>query len=1236
MGLSVQVASVLGLSVLGLATEARGDEPMPWVEATPDEMIATAKTAAAKKGPDVLARLLVIRSLAADASGRRSRDTLAELGRGGGDVAAAARWMALGLSPEKVTPWSARAQAYEERATAYPGLLRSFAVMGPYENTGDGLERVEGPERGAQRFGGADDSWGVFAVRPVRSLVTSVDARGLPLDLYLHPRRESCAYLASLVTTPERPFVVHVASSGSLRLLIDGKEVLRDEAVHAQAVVDRAAVTLDGPAGDHELMLKVCSGARPDTGRVRVRFSEVDGTDLALATSSSLERLDALRARRPRPLGAKPGATLLAGATAPSDGAHRTLVAAIVHRLGGADDLRSERTGGLLDRLVEQAGKNRADWLAMAGWLTPFVANKSGWLARAWQIAEQKNDGAVTSFAQRALVGARLDIGSIDLARATAERAPLSDAEDAHARWLRTRLDAREGGTGLDSKALLTLEAMAAELGEQTPASVWDSLADAAEGRRPGLALGARQRLAQALPGNQGPAYARAFAMMGAEGFERAALAVTLHQASAGQLALLGNSLLDAGRYEAAVEVFELLTQLSPNRSFAFRGLARGLKLRAPDGSGAEATLAALSRASELEPRDNELSAELRFRKGEQSDEPLVGEDAAYLVAPEVFLARRKARPAPASGVFARQLHWRRVVRLHADKRVSQLMHYAREILVEPRTENERYESVPGGYGTELLVARVHRDGALIPPEEKNSRGMVRWPELKRGDVVEIAVRNWTRGPVGRRGDPPFFFVDYVGSVETSPVLHNEVVIDAPVGSPFAFDVIGGDPDERRSEERDGRRITHLIWTAPPSIPDEPFAPKMSELVPVVVGSIYPGWGAFLSWYEGAVEGFTTPDEQIKRIASEITEGKRTREQKVEALFDFVADDIRYVNFVSGEWWLPNRPQQLLARRQGDCDDKAMLLIGLLRAVGIEAHEVLIQTRHTAQRRVMQSSKAAIPMFDHGIIYLPNENGEGGRYLDATSPKSRMGSLPAMDSGAMALLVGPGHAPKLTPLGTAADHGVTSTWTLAVQPDGSGSLDAVERHVGDDAFRLRTHLGEQDTRAQWVEQNLIAGWFTGLTMSPEVGFSPDLGDGRAEVSFRASSGSLARVEGEDLVVEIRRPMPISSILAPLTTRELPVELPTAVAPSKRTRTVRVLAPKGFRFAPLPPDAEEDGGPFGRAEVVFDKKNEREVQIRRTLALATPRISAADYPRWRAWLQRVDGTFSRGIRLVPIK
>ena len=147
--------------------------------------------------------------------------------------------------------------------------------------------------------------------------------------------------------------------------------------------------------------------------------------------------------------------------------------------------------------------------------------------------------------------------------------------------------------------------------------------------------------------------------------------------------------------------------------------------------------------------------------------------------------------------------------------------------------------------------------------------------------------------------------------------------------------------------------VIRLVWDKPLVIPEEPLTPQLTEISPVIVGSTFKTWDEFRKWYAEAVRGFTEPDDEVRRLAAELTKGKTTREEKLRALFEFVADDIRYVNYVSGEWWLPNRPQQLLARREGDCDDKAILLITLLRSVGIEAQEVMVQTRMTGQPSVL-------------------------------------------------------------------------------------------------------------------------------------------------------------------------------------------------------------------------------------------------------------------------------------------
>jgi hypothetical protein len=423
------------------------------------------------------------------------------------------------------------------------------------------------------------------------------------------------------------------------------------------------------------------------------------------------------------------------------------------------------------------------------------------------------------------------------------------------------------------------------------------------------------------------------------------------------------------------------------------------------------------------------------------------------------------------------------------------------------------------------------------------------------------------------------------------------------------------------------------VWQHPPTFADEPLAPSESELVPMIVGSTFHGWSDFRAWYDEAVKGFTEPDEEVRRLAAELTKGKRTRDAKLAAVFDFVADDIRYVNYVSGEWWLPNRPQQLLARREGDCDDKAMLLITLLKAIGIDAQEVMVQTRMTAQPTPVLAKNAAMPIFDHGIAFLPGPN--GGTYLDATSPQSRLGPLPSMDARAVALRMDAGpaeivHLPPSSP----EDNGSNVTWTIKLQPDGTGDLTGEEKHIGDGAFWLRTALSQADARLNFVEGTLLGDWFPTVAVDKAIDFKGDLPHGEAWVRYKAKSEGLARHEEGELVVPLHRSSTLASQIAPLVTRTLPVQLPPSMAPSHETRTIRVTAPPGWAWSELPPGGDASGGDFGKAhlDIAADPKDPRTVVVTRSVSFDLDRIPVARYAPWRAWVQQVDALMHKALRL----
>lgn len=1239
-----RLASVLSLLSLSgslaaaPAPRAAGPRPRPeaartrkattdrWVAATPEAMAEQAAARAKQGKRDALAGLAALASMAERAPAGLTRRLLTTLGDGKGEVAEQARWLAAAQHPQP-------------QQAALPGLVTGLAILGPFQDASGRVLESDLKEGDASAWADreANYSWGVYEVR-WRPVITPVTARGVPLDLYVSPRRESCTYVASRITLPQAgPIELHLAATGGARLIWDGQDVGSSKELHEQAMFDRIGARVEATAGDHLLAARVCAGSLEDAGRVRLRIGAPGGGEVKFQSSRDLTPLRGASFVAPR---WKPVEEALTRALALSKrpSAEEALASAVLRRLGGADDLRSPRAPGLIDTVARDRAVS-SDRLAMAGWVSAFGAARSGWLGQARDRALAEGDEGTADFAARRLAAARLDAGFLDWARAALGSEPTSRASDDEVQMLRALVRAEEN-EGARRAALSDLLAVA-DRGKAS-VGVWQEIARLGRVFDARVELRARDELARLSPERLDLDRLRAATALDANAVVGAA-AAALEQGGltdGSELVATGALLVGAGRDQDARRFLGVAAQLSPNHGPLQQALSQALfaSSRPEDREAAER---ALARAWMLQPTDARLKAEVALRTRGAARAPQ--RDERWLVGPDVLMARAKASPAVAGEVVDRQIYWMRAVTQHEDRRVSQLIQYGREIVIAPRQQEELYENVPmEGDETEIVRARVHRAGGeVVFAEEARSdqgRPVIRWPDLKTGDVVEVVVRSWTSSPIGRRGDPPFYFLDYGGAVATHPLLYNKVVLDLPRERALAVDILNGKADRVETREENGRQISEYIWEKPVTLADEPLAPRPTEVFPTLVVSSFATWDEFRTWYQGAVAGFTEPDEQVRALAAELTKGKTTREQKLRALFEFVADDIRYVNYVSGEWWLPNRPQQLLARRQGDCDDKALLLITLLKSVGIEATEVLIQTRQTAQPSLLLSKKAAIPLFDHGIAYLPARDGHPAQWLDATSPQSRLGPLPSMDARTYALFATEGPAQMVpSPRSRPEEHGSDATWELKLEPGGAASLDASEVHRGDHAFLLRTALREKDVRAQWVEQNLIAGWLPQVQVAPEVDFASELPQGEVKVSYKARSQALGRTEGSDLVVTLSPSSTLTSQLAPLPRRTLPVVLPSQLAPSRTASSVLLVAPEGMRVGALPPGGEVAGGDFGSARLeVQTQQDGRAVLLRRSVVFDQDIIPVDRYEAWRTWLSQVDSMLHRSVRFVPAR
>jgi Domain of Unknown Function with PDB structure (DUF3857)/Transglutaminase-like superfamily len=150
-------------------------------------------------------------------------------------------------------------------------------------------------------------------------------------------------------------------------------------------------------------------------------------------------------------------------------------------------------------------------------------------------------------------------------------------------------------------------------------------------------------------------------------------------------------------------------------------------------------------------------------------------------------------------------------------------------------------------------------------------------------------------------------------------------------------------------------------------------APAWFDSRPWVQWGDYADWKAVVQWamplYQLPQKPAAAIQVEIDRIAAQ----NPSPEARFVAALRFVQGDVRYLGIEVGvRSHAPNPPELVLARRFGDCKDKAMLTIALLRGLGIEAHPALVNAQERQAISQWQSNPGA---FDH-VIVVAHMNGK--------------------------------------------------------------------------------------------------------------------------------------------------------------------------------------------------------------------------------------------------------------------
>jgi hypothetical protein len=271
-------------------------------------------------------------------------------------------------------------------------------------------------------------------------------------------------------------------------------------------------------------------------------------------------------------------------------------------------------------------------------------------------------------------------------------------------------------------------------------------------------------------------------------------------------------------------------------------------------------------------------------------------------------------------------------------------------------------------------------------------------PGLRPGDTLAYHIARTTTIPVV----PDQFWFEH-DFVKQAIVLDEQLEISVPRNRVIKLKTKPG-ADPVISDEGE-RRIYHWKSSRPTREPDETAKGKMDASepqIPAVQITTFENWADVGRWYGPLARERATPDATVRAKAEELTRGRGTDLEKIEALYDFVATQVRTVSLAFGVGsFVPHAASETLANGYGDPKDKHALLEALLEAQGIRAFPALISSS-----RDLDPNLASPGQLNHVITVIrQGADGKEWLWLDTATEVAPFRMLASALRGKQALVI---------------------------------------------------------------------------------------------------------------------------------------------------------------------------------------------------------------------------------------
>jgi transglutaminase-like putative cysteine protease len=240
--------------------------------------------------------------------------------------------------------------------------------------------------------------------------------------------------------------------------------------------------------------------------------------------------------------------------------------------------------------------------------------------------------------------------------------------------------------------------------------------------------------------------------------------------------------------------------------------------------------------------------------------------------------------------------------------------------------------------------------------------------DVRKNDIVEYAYTIIGGNPIYEN-----YRYNSSGLQGYNPIDHLYIRFTYPKNANYQHRCIGCDESDIKKSEVDNNEVLLVEKYNLEIINFEETEPSWFLNYPLLSVSNFQDWKTINEWAYSIFEMDDVPNhiDEFEEIYGSLT----SLDEKITAAINFVQNDIRYMGIESGIGSIkPFTPMEVLNQRFGDCKDKSLLLVSMLRNLGVQtSYPVLVSTSLTSH---VDDFLPTGTLFDHCITYFEHDGKE--------------------------------------------------------------------------------------------------------------------------------------------------------------------------------------------------------------------------------------------------------------------